>query len=82
MEDAVLLAARFLRVTPEEANSNMKTLPELDSAYFWQAGRGGGALIVGADGTALFAGGSVPFDTHLDAFKSGLRTNKAMFAAS
>ena len=80
MEDAVLLAARCLRVSAEEASVNMKSLPELDSTYFWQDRRNGGALIVGSDGTALFAGSSIPFDTHFDAFKSGLRTNKAMFS--
>ena len=70
-----LLAAELLAISPADAQSNQRNLPELHATYFWESGRGGGALIVGQDGGVLFANSSVPFDTHVHAFASGRRTH-------
>lgn len=76
------LAADLLAITPAEAHANQRDLPDSDATYFWEAGRGGGSLIVGADGGVLFASSSVPFDVHVDAYKQGHRTDLAAFASS
>lgn len=69
------LAAEFLGISLADAQVNQRDLPEEHATYFWEIGRGGGALIVGEDGRVLFANSSVSFDAHTDAFASGQRTN-------
>ncbi len=68
----LMFAAGLLKVSPESLNE--KPLLEDAATYFWCGGRGGSALIVGDDGTVLFANSSVPFDAHLAEFKAGKRT--------
>lgn len=74
------LAAEFLRIPLADTQTNQRNLPQVHATYFWESGRGGGALIVGEDGGVLFANSSVPFDTHIDAFASGRRTDPSAFA--
>ncbi len=64
-------AAEFLGIPLADAQTNQWDLSEAHATYFWKSGRGGGALIVGEDGRALFANSSVPFDTHIATFASG-----------
>ena len=68
------LAAEFLGIPLADAQVNQRDLPEENATYFWEIGRGGGALIVGKDGRVLFANSSVAFDVHADAFARGQRT--------
>lgn len=76
------LAADLLAITRAEAHTNQRDLPDSDATYFWEAGRGGGSLIVGADGGVLFASSSVPFDAHVDAYNQGRRTDPTAFASA
>jgi hypothetical protein len=75
------LAAEFLAIPLADAQTNQRDLPGAHATYFWESGRGGGALIVGEDGGVLFANSSVPFDTHVDAFANGRRTDPSAFAS-
>ena len=73
------IAADLLSISLAEARANHRDLPESDATYFWQSGRGGGSLIVGADGGVLFALSSVPFDAHIAAYNQGRRTDLNAF---
>lgn len=73
------IAAKYLSISLSEAETNRRELPNLGAVYFWQAGRGGNSIIVGADSSFLFANSSVPFDTHLASFREGRRTDPALF---
>ncbi|UVJ38046.1 hypothetical protein [Arthrobacter sp. CJ23] len=70
-------AAAFLGISIEEAGNCRRDLPELHALYVWKPGRGGGSLIIGSDGTYLFANSSVSLDQHLAAFESGKRTQQS-----
>ncbi len=77
MPDANLIriAAKSLGVTPGKLSDSIRILPGDSALYAWTSRRGGAAVIVGADGTALLANPSVSFDDHLAAFRSGRRTD-------
>lgn len=77
--DRERLASRMLAVSADQVQTNQLDLPEQSATYFWQSGRGGGALIVGSDGSVLFANSSVTLDTHVEAFAAGRRTDPALF---
>ena len=68
------LAAAALKVSPEEARSHCKELPEDKAWYFWNPTRGGGAVIIGEDGQKLGATSAVTFERHLSVYRSGRRT--------
>lgn len=70
-----LIASRLLRLALDQVHQNHKEIPEIRATYFWQPGRGGGALIVGEDGSVLFAHSSIDFTTHVEAFHRGRRTD-------
>ena len=72
-ENNVLVAAKTLKITEEEAQKNSKAIPEIEATYFWNTSRGGGAVIIDLKGEKLAAGSSVNFDTHLQAFRDGRR---------
>ncbi|MGY1846793.1 hypothetical protein [Blastococcus sp. SYSU DS1021] len=73
------VAARYLGLSAEDAAAHSRRLEDVDGYYFWQPVRGGGALIVSADGSLLFANSSVPFDRHKEAFLAGRRTDPSAF---
>jgi hypothetical protein len=75
--EQVTIAARLLGMSESEALANSRSLPEIDAVHFWQPVRGGGSLIVSRDGSVLYANSSVTWDVHLEAFKSGRRTDPA-----
>lgn len=67
-------AARLLGLRTADATRNSAPVPDLDATCFWDPARGGGTVIVGSDGTYLFAGSAVTRDAHLEAFAAGRRT--------
>jgi hypothetical protein len=73
------LAAGYLRTSIEEINQNMRDLPDDDAIYAWNPWRGGSAVIIGGDGSVLYANSSVGFETHLAEFQSGRRTDPNLF---
>lgn len=75
------VATDLLNIAPADAHVNQRQLPEVDATYFWEAGRGGGSLIVGSDGAVLFAASSVSFDAHVAAYAQGRRTDPTAFAS-
>lgn len=76
------VAANLLNITLADAHVNQRQLSESDATYFWEAGRGGGSLIVGSDGSILFATSSVPFDAHVAAYEQGRRTDSDAFTSA
>jgi hypothetical protein len=75
----VSLASKYLSVPVGELRKNTKELPEIGAVYFWESVRGGGSILVGIDGSVLYAISAVSFDDHVDAFKDGRRTNPEEF---
>ena len=68
------IAMNVLKTTSEEeVKKNSKPIPELDATYFWQATRGGIAVIINSNGEKLAAGSSLSFEAHKKAFQDGKR---------
>lgn len=68
------LAVRYLKI-PISAETSC-AVDGVDANLYWQPWRGGGALIIGADGQMLFAGPDVSTKEHLASYKAGERTWK------
>lgn len=73
------VAARVLAIPEEDARNNSRHLEHLSAYYFWEAARGGGAVVIGNDGSMLFANSSVAPEKHIDAFGDGRRTDPEAF---
>lgn len=73
-EQAISIAMERLAMSEDEVRASMKEVPEIDGFYFWQPRKGGGALLVNAEGETLGAVSSVSFAKHLEAFLSGRRS--------
>ena len=74
MDKTILeLAAKTLHLPAEKAEKNCKQVPEADAWYFWNPVRGGGAVIINAEGEKLGATSSVSYERHLKAFLEGRR---------
>ncbi|ACL42358.1 hypothetical protein Achl_4407 (plasmid) [Pseudarthrobacter chlorophenolicus A6] len=67
-------AARLLGLRQNDAARNSRPLPSAGATHFWNPSRGGGSVIVGADGTFLFRGSSATWDRHLEDYVAGCRT--------
>lgn len=78
-EEQIKLAAKLFGCSIEKINSNCGVIEKLNALYYSEPVRGGGSLIVGQDGSVLFANSSVKFSTHLKEFKKGRRTPIEMF---
>jgi hypothetical protein len=72
--DITTTAARLLGLRFNDAARNSRQLPAEAAIHFWDPARGGGSVIVAADGSYLFANSSVKWDCHLNEFLSGLRS--------
>jgi hypothetical protein len=77
--DARRTAARLLKVPVDAFAESCRHYPEISAYYLWENARGGRALVIGYDGTALFANSSVSPDTHRQVFAEGRRTPLADF---
>lgn len=74
-DEQLALAIKVLGVRPNSAPIRTERLEEHGALYAWQDVRGGGAVIVGRDGTYLFANSSIPYDRHLAEFLAGRRSD-------
>ena len=74
MNELIIQSAKeTLRITREEALKNSRYIDEVDAYHIWQAGRGGGSLIINEAGESLAAGSSVPPTELIQEFKNGKR---------
>lgn len=69
------VAAKLLGLRPNDAARNSRPVPAMKATHFWNPSRGGGSVIMGADGTFLFASSSITWDRHLEAYVAGRRTD-------
>lgn len=76
------VATNVLNITHDDAHVNQRDIPDSDATYFWEAGRGGGAVIVGADGSLLFSSSSISFDAHVTAYEQVYRTDPDDFTTA
>ena len=74
-------AARFLSTDRDAVLANHRELPEDDAVYVWQPVRGGNAIILAADGSVLWSNSSIPFEQHLEVFRTGRRTDPEAFTS-
>ena len=68
------LAAFLLGAPPEGAEQPCVDAPEIDGFYAWQPGRGGGQVLVGRDGSALYGTSVLTYDQMVAAYLAGERT--------
>lgn len=74
VNDQVSLAAKLMDVTEEEVRRDSGRIPDSEVLYFSMPQKGGGALMVDADGSVLYANSATGFDAHWKAFQQGKRT--------
>ena len=81
-EEQISLAAKLLCLSEEAVASNCGIIEHLNALYYSEPVRGGGSIIVGQDGTVLYANSSVEFSEHLKEFENGRRTPRELFNRS
>jgi hypothetical protein len=72
------IAMNHLMITKRTLLKNRKNVERLQSVYYKEASRDGGALLVCTDGSMLFAAGFVSKDSHFLAFENGFRTKPSL----
>ena len=72
--EQMVLAAKLLKTSIETIVSNSETIEGAGILYISIPIKGGDSLIVGADGSVLYADSSVGYTRHLQEFESGNRT--------
>ncbi len=78
-DEASVKAAKLLRIDPQDARMHSRVLDGIEGYYFWHPHRGGGALIVGPDGSVLFANSTVDPAVHMRSYAAGTRTDESLF---
>lgn len=73
-QEQIKLAARLLRLSEEETKSYVSHPQGVCAIYISIPVKGGDSLLVGEDGSVLYANSSVNYDDHLAEFKKGRRT--------
>ena len=68
------LAAKLLQLSIEDARKYHYVIDEDSLVYVGVPEKGGDAIIVGKDGTVLYANSSVGYSRHLDEYRKGTRT--------
>lgn len=74
-KEKIQLAAKILEIPLETAEKYCGLIPKEKAMYFSIPEKGGGSLIVGDDGSVLYADSSVGYEKHLKAYQQGIRTN-------
>lgn len=74
------LAAKLMKLSIDQVKEYSGMIPGSGALYLSVPEKGGGSLIVAADGTVLHAGSAVGFDEHYSSFQKGLRTDLTFFA--
>ena len=73
-EEQTRLGASLLGISYVDAQKYSIEIGDGDAIYLSIPTKGGGSLIVGADGQALYAVSAVGFDKHLEEYNKGRRT--------
>lgn len=73
-KEQIALAARLLHLTEEEA-ARYTSCPEgIPAIYISVPVKGGDSVLVGTDGSVLYANSSVRYEDHIAEFQKGRRT--------
>ena len=72
--EQILLAAKLLKLTTAEVQEYSGIIQSSGALYISVPLKGGDSLIVGKDGTVLYANSSVDYDIHVNEFEKGRRT--------
>ena len=67
-------AAKLLELPAETIEKSFRYLEADDALYVSIMVKGGDSLLIGADGTFLYADSSVSFSEHLTEYRNGRRT--------
>ena len=73
-EQQIELAAKLLRLSVEDARKYHYVVEGDNLVYVGVPVKGGEAIIVGTDGTVLYANSSISYERHLEEFRRGTRT--------
>lgn len=73
------IASRYLRVPYDLLLANSMDVPEIDAFYYWQPVRGGGQMLVGRDGSVLFAVSALSREDMIPLWKEGRRSDLSWF---
>lgn len=68
------IAVKLLQIDLETIIENSGEIEDLSALYVSIPEKGGPSLIVGDDGSVLYADSSVGYTRHVEAFRSGTRT--------
>ena len=79
LEEQMRLAAKLMKLSMEQVKEYSGVIPGCTALYLSVPEKGGGSLIVAADGTVLYAGSSIGFEEHYRTFQKGMRTEPAFF---
>ncbi len=74
IQEKCKLAADLLKIDIKEIEEYSGIIEEISALYVSIPVKGGDSLIVGDDGSVLYACSAVDYDRHLEAFKAGKRT--------
>ena len=79
LTDAKAKAGELFNVPVSTFDQSVKHYPDLEAHYLWENFRGGRALVVGYDGSVLFANSGINPTDHRNAFANGDRTPPEAF---
>lgn len=79
---AAALASELLRIPFDDALAISSELEHLDAFLHSERVRGGRKLIVGRDGSVLFAHSSMSASRMIEDFAAGERTDRALFGSA
>jgi hypothetical protein len=72
--EQISLAAKLLRLSEAEVRENSEFIKNNGALYISSGDIGAPSLIVGNDGTVLYADSSIGYARHLEEFEKGTRT--------
>jgi hypothetical protein len=72
--EQITLAAKLLQISVEEVQENGGFVEDNGALYVSVPVKGGVSIIIGKDGTVLFADSSIGYSRHLQEFEGGRRT--------
>lgn len=73
-KEQITLAAKLLGLSDDEIERYGSTIEENGAFYISVPEKGGASLIVGCDGSVLYADSSVGYTRHVEEFRRGTRT--------
>ena len=76
------LAAQLLQMDIKEIEELGGIIDDISALYVSVPEKGGASLIVGSDGSVLYADSSIGYSSHVEAFKNGTRTPIDAFKAN